>query len=406
MQLLNTPAALCEALQNGFEKATSIHAATAWASVNFEGFELLKAHRRKLRRFLVGVHFHQTHPAFIEEFFSEKSVRFIMSPDGTFHPKVYFFELPDGGWRSIVGSPNFTRAAFESNAELAVLVECTDQGGAAFKKGFFDALDGWWHQGKHLNQQELKVYREQWKRSQQALPRKKAIFGRPTATGVKSDGGADVSEIPVCQMEWDDFFRRVKKERNSANKAAMPHRLEVIAEIRASFKETPRFADMEKDRRNEVAGLVRYEDIDFLWFGSMRGAGKFKGAISRNEPHISTALDQIPFDGPVGRGDYLAFVAEFEKAFPKGGGGVATATRLLAMKRPDLFVCLDNANRRRLCAAFKIRQAVGYEDYWDSIVERIRASTWWNVSRPKDRTQAAVWDARAAMLDALFYEWE
>jgi HKD family nuclease len=406
MRLLTTPGMLRDALKDSFEQATAIHAAVAWASTNFEGFDLIKKYRSKLRRFLVGMHFHQTHPEFIEEFLSENSVRFIMSPDGTFHPKVYFFELPENNWCCITGSPNFTRAAFETNAELAILFESTDPGGADCKKFLFEALDKWWPQGKHLTANELAEYREQWKRAQATLPHPPSVIDKPTTSGIDSDGGADIPDIPICRLKWNEFFYRVKKERYASD-ATMQVRLEVLLEIRKLFEEAPHFCDMGREQRYKVAGLVTYDNMDFKWFGSMTGNGTFFRNIKINNPIISSALDFIALEGPVKHDEYLYFVKEFKKAFPypPGRDGVGIATRLLAMKRPDLFVCLNSRNRQRLYKEFEIRQRIGdhdYNKYWGCIVEPIRKSLWWKSSRPTDETQATVWDARAAMLDALF----
>jgi hypothetical protein len=55
-------------------------------------------------------------------------------------------------------------------------------------------------------------------------------------------------------------------------------------------------------------------------------------------------LDEIPLNGPVQRDDYEAFIGRYKAAFPIKNGqpykhGLGTATRLLAMQRPDYFVC-------------------------------------------------------------------
>ena len=44
-----------------------------------------------------------------------------------------------------------------------------------------------------------------------------------------------------------------------------------------------------------------------------------------------------------------------------------------------------------------------YNRYWEEIIERITDSVWWNEPRPTEALAGAVWDGRAAMLDAIFY---
>jgi hypothetical protein len=65
-------------------------------------------------------------------------------------------------------------------------------------------------------------------------------------------------------------------------------------------------------------------------------------------------LDHIPADGYVSEEQFINFKRHFDLAFQGKAhqGGVATASRLLAMKRPDMFVCVNNANRKGNCKAF------------------------------------------------------
>lgn len=136
----------------------------------------------------------------------------------------------------------------------------------------------------------------------------------------------------------------------------------------------------------------------------MVGAGKFQNRINTNNIFISNALDTIPLQGNIYKSDYNSFVDLFQQAFPDGGAGVAIASRLLAMKRPDYFVCLDKQNRPKLCNEFGISTTVTFDEYWDDIVERIVDSVWWSSERPTDDIETQAWLGRTAMLDTIFYE--
>lgn len=136
----------------------------------------------------------------------------------------------------------------------------------------------------------------------------------------------------------------------------------------------------------------------------MVGAGKFQNRINSNNQFISESLDSIPLHGKVNRADYTKFVNTFHHAFPDGGSGVAIASRLLAIKRPDYFICLDNQNKVNLCKEFGLPKTISFEAYWDDIIERILDSVWWSSEKPKTKTQSLAWRCRAAMLDALLYE--
>lgn len=385
-------------------KASLIDGAVAWASTGFDAFDLLLQHKSKIRRLVVGLHFHQTHPDFIKVFQADKTVRFLMSLDGTFHPKAYLFEFLDGTWQCLIGSANFTNAAMKINQEMAVLIDSSDPGAGRFKKQVVTALGDWWKQGRQFDVSELNFYTSQWQLNRTRLKRAADQFGKWAGGHFRADGGAAAIDIPVVKMDWIEFFSHVKSEQQHWEKNSLDSRLSVMEEVGKLFRKYDHFQDMQKEERYKVAGLLRQGDIDYGWFGSMKGAGRFRSAVKTNDAHLSQSLDRIPLQGEVKREDYIAFAAEFRKAFSAGGHGVATATRLLAMKRPDLFVCLDSKNQRQLCKLFKIRQNVDYDSYWDSIIERIQVSSWWNSNRPENGTERNVWDARAAFLDALSYQ--
>lgn len=87
----------------------------AWTGVGFTVIDRILSEPTKLKRGVVGTHFYQTHPDFIERFFGNPAVRYLKNPAGVFHPKVYLFR--DGDWKSacIIGSANFTRGGKAAN---------------------------------------------------------------------------------------------------------------------------------------------------------------------------------------------------------------------------------------------------------------------------------------------------
>ena len=89
---------LCESKQIATQvsrlirKCATIRWAVAWASSDFEAYSLLRTHADHIQQMVVGVHFYQTQPEFIEQFAKHRNVRFVMNPSGVFHPKLYLFE--------------------------------------------------------------------------------------------------------------------------------------------------------------------------------------------------------------------------------------------------------------------------------------------------------------------------
>lgn len=378
--------------------AKELYWAVAWATSHSKIFPLMKKNRRKIRRLIVGTHFYQTDPTFIEEFYKEKAVRFILKPTGVFHPKVFLFIKPDATWDCIVGSANLSAPAFTENDECVVHFTSNDQYAEFCKVRVLDAIESYWKAGKFLSSKETATYAQRWKAKKKHL---KALSERFGDRGRQP--GKSTLEIPILCMTWNEYVARAKKE--DRGKSIGP-RLDVLKAIQSLFRRFKSLRRMNYEDREKIAGLTYCEgdNGEFCWFGSMGGAGRFRHVIKDNNAHVSRSLDLIPFSGMVTKDMFDGFIKELKRAFPDGGAGVAVASRLLAMKRPDVFVCLDSKNRRKLAEAFGISRSVEFEDYWNSIVERIRDSTWWQVPCPKRGLERRIWQGRAAMLDALFYE--
>ncbi|WP_337133760.1 hypothetical protein, partial [Staphylococcus aureus] len=103
------------------------------------------------------------------------------------------------------------------------------------------------------------------------------------------------------------------------------------------------FEVMVRDERRAIAGTAGrkekgHKGINWAAFGTMFGSGDFKNIVNESPRFISKALDKIPLRGEVTKSDYESFREFFLKAFEDKSrkGGVAIASRLLAMKRPDI----------------------------------------------------------------------
>jgi hypothetical protein len=222
----------------------------------------------------------------------------------------------------------------------------------------------------------------------------------PQNQGDTDDGSRSGQCVDLATLSWPDFFARVRAEQHPPGHPLMRERLQVLREVRQLFAQESHFRDLDYAGRRKIAGLFKSVNPNFLLFGSMQWVGRFKQAVKDNNEGISLALDEIPLDGDISRDQYERFTDRFLKAFERAG--MALASRLLAMKRPDTFVCVNNQNREGLVQAFRISLSRDAKAYWD-LIERVRACTWWKVSPPAAGDEREVWSARAAFLDALFY---
>jgi HKD family nuclease len=403
MKVLTTTKQMVLELRQLFSGYSSCEIAVAWASKGFEGFDLLLQHRSKIGRMIVGTHFYQTDPEFIQNFITDEKVRFVMQTDGVFHPKVYLFTKDSGEWECLIGSPNFTRGGFERNEEVAVLITSLDAGA---ETAFLDVRKriGDWQKLPVMTHEDFAAYREAWKRKQSLLRGLESHYGKSKRG---SNSGYHPLKVEVLQMTWSQYFEMVRTEpTRGSHSDSLKGRLHVIRAVRQWFRDEEHFKNIAPSTQQKIAGFVTDDNGFFLWFGSMRGAGKFESAINNKSDRISLALDVIPRNGTVTRDAYLTCIETLGSAFSSGGINVATATRLLAMKRPDYFLCFNNRNKQRLCGEFGIKKSLSYEEYWDLLIEKvINEAPWWHSTEPQQKgDEQDVWRARMAFLDAKFYD--
>lgn len=401
MKLITKPKTLQKTFQRLMNDYNEYHWSVAWASSSNPFFEDLQMYESKIERLIVGLHFYQTHPDFIEAFMANENTAFIEQINGTFHPKSYLFYNDENDWELLIGSPNFTKSAFEQNEEMTVLINNTDDGAEKVLQQFRAAIDKHWEQSDDFDTAKLTAYRTVWKNQQKKLKSLSGNYGKQLKHKKKP---IDIFNIPIMTMTWDDFISKVKGEINHS----MKDRIEVLDIAQNAFQSTIHFKDISLDERKFIAGLPnKHEKGENLWgyFGSMKGAGEFANVVIENPDLLSKALDQIPLTGNIAKKHYENYITLFEQALSYKTF-LATSTRLLAMKRPDVFVCVDSKNKERLCKAFGITQSSlsNPNNYWEDVVMRIQDAEWYQNPTPKTKKENKVETYRAAFLDALYYE--
>lgn len=206
----------------------------------------------------------------------------------------------------------------------------------------------------------------------------------------------------ILSYNWPEYFNAVEK---NLGRNRLSGRIELLRRAHHLFNAYPNFYTMDYDDRRRIGGLIEVEgNVNWLSFGSMNGAGKFKGKIKDNNVALSDALDHIPLTGEVTYNQYTSYCQTFLKAFPNGGGGISTCTRLLAMKRPDYFVCYDRENKLGFVKHYNVNiYKPDFQKYWDKIIAPSLDTEWWNTTSLKDPVQSSVWKCRIAFLDAMLY---
>jgi HKD family nuclease len=393
MKVISTNAELNRQLLRLIGRYPKVAFATAWASAGTDVFSELVKNEDRIVGAAIGTHFYQTHPDVLDQFVGSSKVKFMLQPSGVFHPKAYLFWSADA-WELIVGSANLTTGALTKNSELSVLIS-SDDAAPGLRNEFLEVIKGYVKDAVTIKQEEADRYRRIWKLKKRDLDVVADMFGDEPARKPSVDS-------EVMSMDWAGYFAKVKEDQIHG----FQERLELLEVVAGYFSAHPSFNDMPLPVRKGIAGLPNEEIPRWAWFGSMKGAMTFGGLINKEHKAFSLALDEIPARGDVTKKHYDAYIAQYLKAFPNGRDGIATSTRLLAMKRPDVFLCVDAQNKRRLGKDIGIKRMdiLDYERYWEEVVLRIMQTPWWRSDEPKEPVERAVWRARSAMLDAIFYE--
>jgi HKD family nuclease len=381
------------------EDCDSMQWAVAWATEN-AAFEAAMKHSAKFQHLVIGTHLYQTQPRVLERASALKTAK-VMPPTGDlFHPKVYLFRT-GRRIRGVVGSPNLTHGAMTRNVEASVLLDGIDVDEALADLSRF--VTGSWTEAEDILPTFLYRYRHQFAAKAAAREEltKFADIRPPTNPNTKR---------APHDMSWAEYLVQV---RSSAHPSAhlFSERLKVLQKARELFAANVPYAHWSEDDRKLVAGTLgrkksQQPGVDYALFGSMGASGTFANLVIDFPEGLSDALDCIPLLGHVTEGDYDRYCHRYLAAFAKNGrqGGLPPASRLLAMKRPDTFVCIDSANRKDLCENFGVSPSTTeLENYWQRIVEPMRGDEWWRHPLPTNAADAEIWLGRAALLDAIYY---
>lgn len=381
------------------ESCDSMQWAVAWATENAV-FEAAMKNSSKFEHFVVGTHMFQTQPEVLERAAALEAGAVVPPTGDLFHPKVYLFRN-GRRIRCVIGSPNLTNAAMSRNVEASVLLVGSSEDAALAELRSF--VTDAWRDAEDISHEFLYRYRHQY--AAKAAAREELI----KFADIRPPTKPNTKRAPH-DMSWAEYLEQV---RSASHPSAhlFKERLGVLTKARSLFATGIPYARWSEDDRKLVAGTLgrkksQQPGVDYGLFGSMGASGTFAHLVIEAPKGLSDALDFIPLMGAVTEDDYARYCKAFKAAFELNGrvGGLPSATRLLAMKRPDSFVCIDSANRKDLCENFGVSPSTtNLENYWQRIIEPMHGDAWWRHTQPSDAADAEIWFGRAALLDAIYY---
>lgn len=380
------------------------HWSVAWGSMNETAVELLK-NSKKITCVTFGIAFSHSDPEFIKKLQDVKGARVVRKfSGGTFHPKVYGFKK---GQEAVVlvGSANFTDGGLGKNNECTVKI--VGKTSDTFFRDIFGFTKSCFDAGEPVTSEFAQAYEACVKLAQREK--------RPSHNPMEEIQQINTKAFsaPLLGYDWQTYISNIKK----SDKHDLSGRLKVLHIAQKCFSSVNSYSALKPAYQKFIAGLPIPEHqklkdpnlVDGLygWFGSMKGMGDFAKLINNNDKKISKALGCIPLRGDVGKENYENFVKFFLSAFKNATrtGGVPTASRLLALKRPDVFVCICGPNITKASKALNFpKTKLDLDNYWERVVQVIRLADWYNAPKPIDDKTGGIWEYRAAMLDAIFYD--
>ena len=152
--------------------------------------------------------------------------------------------------------------------------------------------------------------------------------------------------------------------------------------------------------------------VDWHLFGHMIAANNPVANIlvnenNRNLASLSAAMDEIPHEGEISEAHYERFLKCFLPLHESvSNPGIATTSRLLALKRPDVFMPVTSANRARLKQALNLKPSDFKLQGFRNLMVRIKQ--FHRIQYPQKFTLSSDEEiaefSQMALLDAVFYK--
>lgn len=378
-----------------------IQIAVAWG-YNGVLADLLIKNSTKFRSVTVGLNGFATSPDLVDRLIDTRNAFIAKAEKGIFHPKLYLFSTGKKA-EAIVGSSNFTNGGLERNHEASLHIV------GLVNDNIFVQIQREISGYDFLKQRVTPMLADSYRRQFDAA-RKRRGQRDPILPDDKKSGMGLTSSLAM--MKWNEFAATVKIDPHHHFK----RRMELLREIQGLFAIVERFSDLSVSQWKAIAGTLGKTEKeanglgghDWGWFGSMGGNGDFAALVKQQNSQLGAALDCIPRKDVVTREAFEEYCRIFHKSFMDAEahhvGKFPTATRLLAMKRPDMFVCANGKNKGKLAKALNFAPTtLSLENYWDRVIIPIQSSPWYNAPRPNGK-DSELWDYRVAMLDTIYYD--
>ncbi len=420
-----------QVLQTLIPLAQRIRVEVAWARDSSDIAALLLAHRHRVERLVLGQSFGATSQTLLHAW--QDHPGFWVVPNrahGVYHPKVYRLDGP--GWRVlIVGSANLTHAGLNpglrGNVEAGLMlvqgvlpsalhatlhppIGLLQAQETAVSDSVFAQLDGL------LESPHVQAYRpsQAYVLACQRVDDLPPTWRSLATLGLTALLKGQAPQTPLADLrgcDWDGFVTGLM-ERVLSQPKAWTDRMRVLETARAFWDQSPQpLLSLSAPERLALTGIHRHmpgqPGVDWWLFGRIVPVriplyhDLAHPGITPALRQLSHALLQIPRQGEVSALHHAAFWRGYQQA---GGRSLGLATRLLMLRRPDVFVALTQANVAGLGRLLGwSRRPKTAAAHWTEAVVRVQGwqNAWAAPGADDPPGLAQIWAGRAALLDMM-----
>ena len=382
MKLLKTSEEIGKEISRCIGEYSNISFAVAWIKDNKIYQKLLK-NKDKIQFSTVGIDFAGTDVNVLKDFQNSNKVK-IYKGEYTFHPKIYVFYENKKDYAVIIGSANLTNGGMVHNNECAVLFTEKDKGISL--KDILRQLNIYFNKAKIITDGIIETYSKEYEAIKE---NNNSIVKRLEPTKQQID------EAPYIDLKWGEVSEIIQQ-------IDFVDRSGMLNDIQEIFKKLDdsniKFENLELDERRMIIGNNKDVNNKYRAFGGLASGGKAQQILLNQDDTKNTELRSI-----IEELDKIELLNEDNMCHPVSetivrnivktvmgieGCGISTATRLLAVKRPDLFLCVNDGNQNSIKELFGFRISGKYEiDNYIKLLKMIYNTDYFNHKLTKEEKQ-------------------
>ena len=221
--------------------------------------------------------------------------------------------------------------------------------------------------------------------------------------------GISLTQLKMLRIAPWPIFANIIEDLNALQ--SIDERLALLKHIN-TIKAQPLTEMVEEDLlafagKHSVKHDPSIYNFDVEWFASTKAANSFHAMLKAQPQDFQQALEFIPLEGDVTALHYQAFVAQYKNIFNLNDekAPLMPATRLLAMRRPDVFIALTNQKLSVLCQGLNIAKFNNqdFDAYFNDMIHALSTFAWHRAPAPTVENELVLWQNRVALVDVFLF---